>query len=116
MYVIGGDQTEYQPVVLEVSAQFAVISIDRDSVSWLGGGKDPVYGSTQTVVLTVENNGLVEAGEVVVGRTTRPPLKQSYPASTLVQSSRFLQVAKTRHSWTLTSAHSLKGMLGSFSQ
>ena len=66
MYVIGGDQTEYQPVVLRVSAQFAVISIDRDSVSWLGGGKDPVYGSTQTVVLTVENNGLVEAGEVVV--------------------------------------------------
>ena len=66
MYVIGGDQTEYQPVVLKVSAQFAVISIDRDSVSWLGGGKDPVYGSTQTVVLTVENNGLVEAGEVVV--------------------------------------------------
>ena len=66
MYVIGGDQTEYQPVVLEVSAQFAVISIDRDSVSWLGGGKDPVYGSTQTVVLTVENNGLVEAGEVAV--------------------------------------------------
>ena len=47
---------------------------------------------------------------------TRPPLKQSYPASTLVQSSRFLQVAKTRHSWILTSAHSLKGMLGSFSQ
>ena len=66
MYVIGDDQTEYEPVEIDVSAQYAILSIDRDSVSWLGGGKDPVYGSVQTVVLTIENQGLVGAEEVIV--------------------------------------------------
>ena len=66
MFVIGDDQTEYEPVAIDVSAQYAVLSIDRDSVSWLGGGKDPVYGSIQTVVLTIENQGLVGAEEVIV--------------------------------------------------
>ena len=66
MYVIGNDQTEYDPVEIDVSAQYAILSIDRDSVSWLGGGKDPVYGSVQTVVLTIENQGLVGAEEVIV--------------------------------------------------
>ena len=59
MYVIGDDQTEYEPVVIDVSAQYAVLSINEDSISWLSGGKDPVYGSVQTVVLTIENQGLV---------------------------------------------------------
>jgi uncharacterized membrane protein len=66
MYVIGDDQTEYEPVVIDVSAQYAVLSINEDSISWLSGGKDPVYGSVQTVVLTIENQGLVGAEEVIV--------------------------------------------------
>ena len=57
MYVIGDDQTEYEPVVIDVSAQYAVLSING-TISWLSGGKDPVYGSVQTVVLTIENQDL----------------------------------------------------------
>ena len=42
------------------------MNIDESTISWLSGGIDPVFGSMQTVVLTIENDGLVSAEEVVV--------------------------------------------------
>ena len=66
MYVLGDDQTEYPPVEIDVSAEYAELNIDESTISWLSGGIDPVFGSMQTVVLSIENDGLVQAEEVVV--------------------------------------------------
>ena len=66
MYVVGDDQTEYPPVEIDVSAEYPDLNIDENTISWLSGGIDPVFGSMQTVVLTIENDGLVPAEEVVI--------------------------------------------------
>ncbi len=66
MYVVGDDQTEYEPVEIDVSAEYPDLNIEESTISWLSGGIDPVFGSMQTVVLTVENDGLVSAEEVIV--------------------------------------------------
>mgnify|MGYP001203388315 FL=1 len=66
MYVVGDDQTEYPPVEIDVSAEYPDLNIDEDTISWMSGGIDPVFGSMQTVVLTIENDGLVPAEEVVI--------------------------------------------------
>ena len=66
MYVLGDDQTEYPPVEIYVSAEYPELNIDESTISWLSGGIDPVFGSMQTVVLSIENDGLVQAEEVVV--------------------------------------------------
>ena len=66
MYVLGDDQTEYPPVEIDVSAEYPELNIDESTISWLSGGIDPVFGSMQTVVLSIENDGLVQAEEVVV--------------------------------------------------
>ena len=66
MYVVGDDQTEYEPVEIDVSEEYPDLNIDESAISWLSGGIDPVFGSMQTVVLTIENDGLVSAEEVIV--------------------------------------------------
>ena len=66
MYVVGDDQTEYEPVEIDVSSEYPDLNIDESTISWLSGGIDPVFGSMQTVVLTIENDGLVSAEEVIV--------------------------------------------------
>ncbi len=78
MYVIGSDQTEYDPKEITVSAQFPDISIDEESVSWLSGGVDPVFGSVQTVVLSIENDGLVDADQVLVRADHKPSVNSPF--------------------------------------
>jgi hypothetical protein len=53
-------------VEIDVSAEYPDLNIEESTISWLSGGIDPVFGSMQTVVLTVENDGLVSAEEVIV--------------------------------------------------
>ena len=78
MYVVGDDQTEYEPVEIEISAEYPDLKIEESTISWLSGGIDPVFGSKQTVVLTIENDGLVSAEEVVVRADHKPSVNSEF--------------------------------------